>query len=104
MADSGTRPDDPLLDDEIVPSPSVSATRVGEETVLLHLSRGMYFGLDPIGTRIWEGIEAGRSLRQVCDALVAEFGITQETARADAAAFVADLLAQDIIERPAPDA
>lgn len=31
----------------------VLARRVGEEIVILNLESGVYFGLDPVGARIW---------------------------------------------------
>ena len=42
---------------------------VGDEAVLLQLDSGVYYGLDPVGSRIWELLEgevrrAGRRERQ----------------------------------------
>ena len=35
------------------PAPDVVSRKVGEELVLLDLQRGVYFGLDEVGARIW---------------------------------------------------
>ena len=41
-----------------IPAPVMSRL-VGDETVLLDLESGMYFGLDGVGQRIWEAIAEG---------------------------------------------
>jgi hypothetical protein len=54
------------LNDTFSVSAQVMARRVGNETVLLDLASGTYFGLDPVGARIWQLIgkeDAGGSLR-----------------------------------------
>ena len=50
------------INSQFVVPPQVLARVVGEETVLLHLDSGTYFGLDPVGTRAWQLIQAGKSL------------------------------------------
>ena len=42
-----------ILDQNLEPSREAVESRVGEETVLLHLKSGTYFGIDAVGTRIW---------------------------------------------------
>jgi len=39
--------------DRVTVPPHVIARRVGEDTVILDLASGTYFGLDPVGARIW---------------------------------------------------
>ena len=42
--------------------PQVMSRQVGEETVLLDLKSGIYFGLDGVGKLIWESVADGLSL------------------------------------------
>lgn len=39
--------------DPMRPAPDVVSRKVGDELVLLDLQRGVYFGLDEVGARIW---------------------------------------------------
>src|SRR5690606_35042645 len=56
----------------------VLVQEVGGETVLLDMAGGQYFGLDPVGTRIWQLLgELGR-LRDVHQRLCAEFDADHE--------------------------
>jgi len=45
------------------------------EMVLLNLATGVYFGLDPVGTRIWTLIEAHRSSDEIVETLTAEYEV-----------------------------
>ena len=40
----------------------VLATEVGGEMVMMDVEKGVYFGLDPIGTDIWKRLEAPMGL------------------------------------------
>lgn len=68
------------------PSGEVLVQEVGDEAVLLDLSGERYFGLDPIGTRIWALLAPAPVLQQVHASLCAEFD-------ADPARIETDLLA-----------
>jgi hypothetical protein len=54
-------------------SDDVLFQEVGGEAVLLDLASEQYFGLDPVGTRIWELLDGGTALAQVHRTLCAEF-------------------------------
>jgi coenzyme PQQ synthesis protein D (PqqD) len=62
-----------VLDSTVSPSDDAVFRELEGESVLLNLETGMYYGLDPVGTRAWQLAEAGRSLRAVRDALVEEY-------------------------------
>jgi hypothetical protein len=52
--------------------------KVGEETVILDLESGTYFGLDPVGSRFWQLIEEGQTFAQLCDTIAEEYDVTRE--------------------------
>lgn len=86
-----------LLARRLLPSELAVESRVGEETVLLHLESGTYYGLDPLGTRIWEQIKDGMAILDICAAIAQDFDTPIETVSEDARAFLADLLGQGIL-------
>jgi len=45
------------------------------EAVILHLDSGMYFGLDPVGTRLWQLIAEHGHLQPVYEAAIEEFAV-----------------------------
>lgn len=46
---------------------------VGDEVVLLDLASERYFGLDPVGTRIWELLPERQDLADILTSLCEEF-------------------------------
>ena len=53
---------------------------------------GAEHDLNEVGSRIWEMCDGTRAVREMADVLVEEFEVDLQTAQADAAAFVAQLL------------
>jgi hypothetical protein len=68
------------------------------EAVVLNLTSGMYFGLNAVGTRVWQLIEALGALDAVCTALVDEFDVTKEVASADLTRLVAELSDRGLVD------
>lgn len=64
---------------------------VGDEAVLLDLSSESYFGLDPVGCRVWQLLEGAPTLASVHGALCAEYDAAPERIRTDLLALVTDL-------------
>ena len=87
------------LDDRLQVSPDVVFRDIDGEAVLLHLERGTYFGLDPIGTRVWQALVDHGCARPVVAALLDEFDVTADTLEADLRSLLADLSAQDLVRR-----
>lgn len=75
----------------------VLARQVGAQTVMLDLAKGEYFGLDPVGARMWQLLAEGKTLAEVRDAIVEEYDVSRADAERDLLALVADLLAQGLL-------
>ncbi|HUK37057.1 MAG TPA: PqqD family protein [Vicinamibacterales bacterium] len=67
------------------------------EAVILNLTSSMYFGLDPVGTRIWQLCETHGSLRAVWDAMQHEFDAPGDRLRSDLLTFVDELLDKGLL-------
>lgn len=86
------------MSDTFITSAEVVAREVGGEMVLLDLSSGQYFGLDPVGARIWELLnEQPRSLEQLTDAIEAEFDAPRARIEKDLLALANQLCDQELI-------
>jgi hypothetical protein len=85
------------LDTRIRPSDKTLFRNVEGEAVLLGLDAGAYFGLDPVGTRIWELISERELLRDVLSGVVDEFEVDEPQATADLLRLVHELLAKDLV-------
>jgi hypothetical protein len=68
------------------------------EAVILSLESSTYFGLDPVGTRIWELCVTHGSLRVVWEAMHEEFDAPGDTLQADLLTFVDELAANGLVK------
>ena len=64
---------------------------LGGEAVLLQLASGMYFGLDPVGTRLWQLLEQHGTLRMTVDAAARKFDTAADVLERDLVELVAEL-------------
>ena len=85
------------LSDRVRIAQEVLARQVGEETVMLDLAKGAYFGLDPVGARMWQLLAEGKTLAEVRDAIAEEYDAPRDAIERDLLALVDDLKAQGLI-------
>ena len=71
---------------------------VGGESVLLDLASERYFGLDPIGTQIWQLLADEPTLAQVHARLCTEFDATPVQIETDLLALAQELAAAGLVE------
>jgi hypothetical protein len=77
--------------------PHVMSRVVEDETVLLDLESGTYFGLDGTGQRIWLSFGEGLSLAEIAAVIVSEYEVEEAQAQADVQAFAAELLDRGLL-------
>ncbi|HTQ80696.1 MAG TPA: PqqD family protein [Thermoanaerobaculia bacterium] len=68
------------------------------EAVLLDLKSGQYFGLNEVGTRIWNLIVAHGAVEPAWLALCAEFDAPADRLRSDLMSFLERLIARGLLE------
>ena len=83
----------------LAPSPDAQDTAVGYETVILHLGNDGYYGLDPIGTVVWNHLKRGDQPPTILKALTARYDAPRLRIEADLRALLQDMLANDIVVR-----
>lgn len=75
----------------------VTSTREGDRTVLLDHRGGAYFGLDEVGTRVWDLLGEGASLGAVIDTLAEEYDAPREVLERDTAKIVLRLRESNLL-------
>lgn len=72
------------------------------EAILLDLETETYFGLDEIGTRVWQALLASPSVGEACEALLEELDVAPAVLRDDVERLVGELVDAGLLElRPA---
>ncbi|MDX1401963.1 MAG: PqqD family protein [Kiloniellales bacterium] len=83
--------------EKVTISSDAVAKALGDETVILHLGTGTYFGLDSVGTRVWELLAEDKSPAEICEVMLNEYEVSREDLERDVEALIEDLLAKDLI-------
>ena len=86
------------LADRVIQSSDVLVQEMGGEAVLLDLASERYFGLDPVGTRIWTLLGEHSSLQAVADAIEDEYDAPTERLHADLLALVSELAGAGLVK------
>jgi len=76
----------------------VLVSQLDGESVLLKLKSECYFGLDEIGTRIWDLLLSSDSIQGAYEALVTEYDEDPDKLRADLTELVDSFVEQGLIE------
>jgi len=71
------------LDTLITLPESVYTQEIDDETILLDTESGFYFGLDPVGTRMWQLLRQHGALRPAYESLLTEYEVAPERLEAD---------------------
>ena len=64
-------------------SSEVLTQEVGGETVILDLKSESYFGLDEIGTRIWQLLQEQKDVHTITEAMLNEYDVEEEQLEKD---------------------
>ncbi|MBL8189199.1 MAG: PqqD family protein [Acidobacteria bacterium] len=83
---------------KIVVPPDTLINVIGEEAVLLNLKNEQYFGLDPMGTRMWNVLTTSDSVQTAFDVLLSEYEVTADVLRRDLTDLLEKLLAHGLVE------
>jgi hypothetical protein len=64
-------------------TPEQVSCPLGEESAILNLKNTVYYGLDPVGARIWNLLQQPRSVGELRDALLAEYEVDADRCERD---------------------
>ena len=70
---------------------------LGDERVLLNARTGTYYGLDDVGSRIWELLDEPRTVAGLRDRLLEEYDVDRETCAEHVEELLAELLEAGLI-------
>ena len=75
---------------------------VNGETVILDLKSESYFGLDEVGTRIWQLLQEHGEAKKVFDVMLDEFDVDADTLASDMKNLIDDLVDKGLISSDSP--
>ena len=85
------------LDDTIAVNENLMVADLDGEMVLLDTQTGVYFGLNSVGSRIWELVSESHVIKEVISILADEYATTEERLTEDVLNFVNSLFQRSLI-------
>lgn len=82
---------------QVVVAPDTLINIVGEEAVLLNLKNEQYYGLDPMGTSMWQALTSHASIQAAYEKLLDEYEVSPDVLRNDLKGLLEKLLAQGLV-------
>lgn len=72
---------------------------MADGAVVMHVDTGVSYSLNKVGAWIWEQLAAPAGLAELCGGLTERFEVTEDRARADIEALLADLERTQLVIR-----
>jgi len=86
------------IESRVVASKDQVSSDLGSEAAILNLKNSVYYGLDPIGARVWQLIQEPTTIAQIRDVLRAEYDVEEAQLEADIRDLLQELAAQGLVE------
>lgn len=85
------------LDSVVQRNPKLVASQMDGEVVMMSIDDGAYYGLDEIGSRIWELMEIPVKVNSILVSLLEEFEVEKEECVTDTLEFLNDLMDKNLL-------
>ena len=82
----------------IVVSKEQVSSRLGDETAILGLKNGVYYGLNPVGARVWNLIQQPRTLVELQEILASEYVVEGPRLESDLRLLIGQLAEERLVE------
>jgi hypothetical protein len=87
-----------ISDGFIVAARDQVSCSLAEESVILNLKSGVYYGLDPVGSFVWNLIQTQRDFREIRDRVLEEYDVEPERCEQDLMELFNDFSIQGLVE------
>ncbi len=82
----------------VVASSNQLSSSIEDEAVILGLEQGVYYGLNPIGARIWSLVQEPRQVSEIWELILAEYDVDRGRCERDIVAILTELDEQGLLE------
>ncbi len=81
----------PFLAKKIIIAPDVLVNHVDRESVFLDMKTEKYFGLDEVGTQMWQALTASGSVQEAYEKLLLVYEVDPQQLQSDLESFIGSL-------------
>jgi hypothetical protein len=78
-------------------NPSITSSKLDNETILLNIDTGDYYTLNSTGAEIWALLDSALPVGEIIDVVAAKFSISKEKSKDDVSALLNTLAEEHLI-------
>jgi hypothetical protein len=78
-------------------NPELLSTDMDGETVMMSIEQGAYYGINSIGSRVWELLQEPLTLEAICEVIINEYEVEPAQCREDMLEFVGEMLVNNLV-------
>jgi len=86
------------IESRIVASKDQVSCDLAGEAAILNLKNSVYYGLDPVGARVWNLIQEPKTLAEIRDTLLGIYDVDSLKLESDLRALLSELAEQGLID------
>ena len=87
-----------LIDSTLVVTDEVVSCDLDGEAAILNIKDGVYYGLDPVGAKIWNLIQKPRVLKEVIEIICDEYDVDKDRCKNDIFELMEELLDNGLVK------
>lgn len=86
------------LESTVQRNPELLASSIGDEVVMMSIENSAYYGLDPVGSKIWEMIAEPLLVSDLCEQLMERFDVLPSQCQVDVLKFLNELHTEGMLQ------
>ncbi|MFZ6864650.1 PqqD family peptide modification chaperone [Undibacterium sp. Ji67W] len=86
------------MSSKFIRNPDLVAVPMDGDLVMMSISQGSYYGVNPVGSVIWEALQTPQTLEHLCQVVVKEFAVDADTCLKDVQTFVTQMLNAKVVQ------
>ena len=86
------------MDQRYIQNKKMVQSKIGDEVVMMDMDSGFYFGMNSVGSVIWQHLTEAISFDELVGKLMGEFNVDQKTCETDTLDFLNDLVEKNIVK------
>ena len=82
----------------VIAAPEQVSCPLGDESAILNLKNTVYYGLNPVGARVWSLLQRPRRISELRDALLEEYEVDADSCERDLLELLQKMRTEGLIE------
>lgn len=78
-------------------NPQIISSKMDDEVVMMSVEKGNYYGLNRVGSEIWEKLTEPLTVGCLCDKLMQEFNVEKEQCEREVITYLEKLVSEGLI-------